>query len=408
METKIHFPRAFISDLSNYPHSDTSHFVFSRRNEMPLIPKSEYEYTYDNSVSSPLDCLQNADGEVRRIKENMRPLQGFGQVHQNLAAQNSRKKFIYTIRHGKALHNAMAKEYTKPISWRFLPKLQDSFDPSLTPEGFQDAQHAGQLLRELIQHEDAPKPLMVYTSPLRRCIQTAMYAIGSLRFDQKVTLCVKEGLREWKGYDHDHQSDRRDTTPNILALFNDLKRKLKVNVQIVLDGDQNAKDGIVMRETYVDVDRRIRKVLDDIFYHDDSDCCMLVLHNRSNKSVLRVMGHTQDEVHKLDMENCAVLGYLVERNPLNWSEADKRYRLEDANWLGDKMLALEEKQARHSQAVKDIEDYRQNNKTKLRRLRDYLAFAALRGDQAAFNALIDLYELAPEMRHVTQLVDRGI
>lgn len=379
---------------------------------MPFInPPEEYEFSYDKSVSSPLNCLQNSYGEVRRIKENIRPLQGFALINKAFVKSSNKRKFIYTMRHGKARHNAMSKEYTKPISWRFFPKLIDNFDPSLTPEGVQDAQHAGQLLRELILEENAPKPVMVYTSPLRRCIQTAMYAIGALRLDQKVTLCVKEGLREWKGYDHNHQSDRRNTTPHILALFNDLQRQLNVDVEIELDGQQDSEDDPIMRETYVDVDRRIRQVLDDIFNDDDSSCSMLVLHNRSNKSVLRVMGHAHEEVHRLDKENCAILGYLTERTPLDPSAARRRFEKEEENWHGDKLMALEEKQDRYEQAAEDIEQYRQHNMLKLRNLRQYLAFRILQGDEEAFNALLDLYQLAPELRMVAnetvKLVDRA-
>lgn len=365
---------------------------------MPFHSFSDYNYSYDKSITSPFDCIQNGDREVRRTKENIRPLQGFAPVNKALSEASNKRKFIYTLRHGKAQHNAMSKEYTKPISWRFLPKLLHNFDPILTPEGIRDAQHAGQLLRELIQEEHGPQPVIVYTSPLRRCIQTAMYTIGAMRFDQKVTLCVKEGLREWKGYDHDHQSDRRDTTPNILRLFDDLKRKLRVNVEIELDGKQDAEDDPIMRETYVDVDRRIRKVLDDIFDDETQNCSMLVLHNRSNKSVLRVMGHTQEEVHKLDKENCAILGYLMERTPLHWSAAQRRFDVEEEDWHRDKILALEEKQDRHQQAAEDIEGYRQNDVVKLRGLRDYLACWTLQGDEEAFKALIDLYQLAPELK----------
>ncbi|KAJ4393135.1 putative phosphoglycerate mutase pmu1 [Gnomoniopsis smithogilvyi] len=365
---------------------------------MSFFDSPEYDYSYDKSVSSPLGSLLNSEGEVRRIKENVRPLHGFAPVNKALNRTNNTRKFIYTMRHGKALHNAMSKEYTKPISWRFFPKLVDNFDPSLTPEGFRDAQHAGQLLRELIQEEDAPIPVIVYTSPLRRCIQTAMYAISALRLDQKITLCVKEGLREWKGYDHDHQSDRRNTTPHILSLFNDLKRKLRVNVEIELDGKQDAEDDLIMRETYVDVDRRTREVLDDIFNDDDSTCSMLVLHNRSNKSVMRVMGHIQDEVHKLDKENCAMLGYLMERTLLHPAAAQRRFEIEEENWHSDKMMALEEKQDRYEQAAEDIDDYRRNNVPKLLNLRDYLGLRTLQGDEEALKALVDLYQLAPELK----------
>lgn len=371
---------------------------YAESHNMPYISSPEYEYSYEKSFTSPLECVRNADGEVRRIKENIRPLQGFAPVHQALSKANAKRKFIYTIRHGKATHNAISKEYTKHISWRFLAKLCNNFDPSLTSEGVGDAQDAGQLLRELIQQESAPRPVIVYTSPLRRCVQTAMYAIGSLRSDQKITLCVKEGLREWVGYDHNHQSDRRDTTANILKLFNDLKLKLNVNVDIELDGKQDTEDDQVMRETYVDVDRRIREVLNDIFDDDEANCCMLVLHNRSNKSLLRVMGHGQDEVHKFDKENCAILGYLIERTPLHWSVAQRRFDVEEGNWHGDKVLALEEKQERHENAAADIEAYRQNDVLKLRKLRDYLAYWTLQCDEEAFKALMDLYQLAPELK----------
>lgn len=349
---------------------------------------------------------------MRRTKENIRPLNGFAPVNKALFKSNNKRKFIYTMRHGKARHNAMSKEYTKPISWRFFPKLIDNFDPDLTPEGIQDAQYGGQLLRELIQEEDAPKPVIVYTSPLRRCIQTAMYAIGALRLDHKITLCVKEGLREWKGYDHNHQSDRRHTTPHILALFNDLKDKLNLDVEIELDGKQDSEDDPIMRETYVDVDRRIRQVLDDIFNDDESTCSMLVLHNRSNKSVLRVMGHAHEEVHRLDKENCAILGYLTERTPLDPSAAQRRFEMEEENWHGDKLMALEEKQDRYEQAAEDIEQYRRHNMLKLLTLRDYLVRRTLWGDREACKALLDLCVLAPELRKAAaketiKLVDRA-
>lgn len=374
---------------------------------MPFLEPPEYDYTYDKSISSPLDRRQNKDGEVRRIQYNMRPISSFSKVNEIIAAPDNKQKYIYTMRHGKAKHNAMAKEYTKPISWRFLPKLRDNFDPSLTPEGFEDAQNAGNLLRELIQKEDAPKPKIVYTSPLKRCIQTAMYAISSLQLDHKVTLRVREGLREWKGFDHDHQSDRRDITPNILKLFNELKQELCVDVDFEHDGEQEDEDELVMQETYVDVDRRIRSVLDDIFHSDKSDCCILVLHNRSNKSVLRVMGHNQDEVHKLDMENCAVLGYLVKRELMLDAAAENRLKNEEKWSVQDKALALQEKKERHDRAVKDIEGYWQNKDPKLQNLRDYLVYWTIKGDGEAFKALIDLYSLAPEMMPAgVKVIDR--
>lgn len=365
---------------------------------MPFLTSPEYDYSYNKSISQPLKRHKNRDGEIRRIKDNIRPPQGFPYVNSTIGRTNTKHKFIYTIRHGKARHNALTREFTKAISWRFLGKLADNFDPELTPDGVQDARHAGQLLRDLISEESAPRPITVYTSPLRRCIQTAMYTISELRLDQPIILHVKEGLREWKGYDHDHQSDRRDVTPNIVKLFTSLNEKLDLDVELKLDGTQDIGDSPVMRETYIDVDRRVRQVLDDVFNGDDADCAMLVLHNRSNKSVLRVLGHTQSEVHKLDKENCAILGYLMGREALSDAAAVAREKAEDVQWFKDKELAENEKGERHEKAALDIREYRRNNQEKLRKLRSHLALGATRGDVEAAKALADLYTLAPELK----------
>lgn len=393
---------------------------------MPFLTSPEYEYSYDTTISAPLKRQRNVDGEVRRTKDNIRPPHGFAPVNSAIAKSSARQKFIYTIRHGKAQHNALSREFSKAISWRFLGKLANNFDPALTGDGVGDARAAGRLLGELIRDEAAPRPVTVYTSPLRRCIQTAMYALAELRragggggatttTTTTLTLHVKEGLREWKGYDHDHQSDRRDVTPRIVDVFAGLRAELGLEGAVELrldDGAQDAEDAPVMRETYVDVDRRVRRVLDDIFdgggggggggggdgSGGGDGCAMLVLHNRSNKSVLRVLGHKQKDVHKLDMENCAVLGYLMGREALDEAEAEARDRAEEVQWLKDRDLAESEKEERHVQAARDIEEYRRADKDKLRQLKDYLAHWAEERDPEAAKALADLYRLAPELK----------
>lgn len=423
---------------------------------------SKYEYSYNHFISSPLASLKNPSGEVIRNKQNLTPPEGFASVNEILYAaegqehqenipdddhyrsqqkqqrchhnhhhhQKQKQKFIYTIRHGKAQHNALSSEYSKPISWRFLGRLRNTFDPRLTAEGVRDAQQIGQMLRDLITTDGAPRPRTVYTSPLRRCIQTAMYAISELRNldgnnqpQQQITLHVKEGLREWKGYDHNHQSDRRDITPNIVKLFKDLKKKLNVDVKLRVDGAQDRVDEGPMRETYVDVDRRVRRVLDDIFGNgnsqdDNSDdvdescddeeededeeesgnCAILVLHNRSNKSVLRVMGHTPAEAHDLDLENCAALGYLVRRKKLTPTAVLARAMTEEYQWLQDREVAEREKARRHRIAAEEIAEYRRTGDAKLWRLRDYLSYWAELCDPEAVKSLVDLYALAPELK----------
>ncbi|PSR75428.1 hypothetical protein BD289DRAFT_447735 [Coniella lustricola] len=275
---------------------------------------------------------------------------------------------------------------------------------------------------------------------------------------QRITLHVKEGLREWKGYDHNHQSDRRDTTPNIIKLFHDLRAKLSLEAFVQLRIDAGAHDRVdagPMRETYVDVDRRVRRVLDDIFDdgsgNDDEDdrdhdhcqhcqhcqkhgdqedatrivnghdihqpspsprprstgtpaCAILVLHNRSNKSILRVMGHTPTEAHRLDFENCAALSYLVRRKRLTPTAVLARAMAEEYQWVQDRQVAEREKADRHRIAGEEIQGYRRTRDAKLWRLRDYLRFwaegadGACEADPEAAKALVDLYALAPELK----------
>lgn len=366
----------------------------------------EYTYTYDEGVSSPLSSSKNAKGEIRQDAVNIRPYQGteFGCINLALKKTAHAPKFIYTMRHGNARHNAISDTFSKPITWRFTAKLRANFDPGLTGKGLQDAGRSGKILSDLAQFEGAPLPVTVYTSPLRRCIQTAMYALAKLRPPGPVTLHIKEGLREWKGYDHNHTSDRRNTTPAILALVSQLNADLGIAVYPVLDWALDQPDEADMRETYVDVDRRVRGVLDDIFADPTSgQSVLVVLHNRSNKSFLRVLGHTQAQVHGLDLENCAVLSYLVSRRVLAPEERLVRVREEATQWELDRALAVREKVERHEQAAAQVQGYYEHGESgeegrgKLRWLRDYLQQERLRGDIGAAKALVDLHACVPAL-----------
>lgn len=368
--------------------------------------EQEYTYTYDQGVSSPLSSSKNAKGEIRQDAVNIRPHQGteFDSINLALKKTAHPPKFIYTMRHGNAEHNARSDTFTKPITWRFTAKLRTNFDPGLTVKGVQEAGRSGKILSDLAQFEGAPLPVTVYTSPLRRCIQTAMCALATLRPPGPITLHIKEGLREWKGYDHNHTSDGRNTTPAILALVAQLSTELGLIVYPVLDWRLDQPDEANMRETYVDVDRRVRRVFDDIFADPTSGRSVLVvLHNRSNKSLLRVLGHTQAQVHGLDLENCAVLSYLVSRRLLTPEECLARVREEAAQWDLDRDLAVQEKAERHEQAAAQVRGYYEHGESdeegrgKLRQLRDYLQQERLKGDIDAAKALVDLHACVPAL-----------
>lgn len=374
---------------------------------------SIWNYYYNTSFSQPLRSVVNDkdNPEVKLDAVNIRPRFGsFGEVNAALAdnTNGTKKIYIYTVRHGKATHNEQSERYSKPISWRFLAGLRANFDPKLTKEGVDEAERAGKTLKALIDDEGAPRPVKVYTSPLSRCVQTAMHMIKELRLDPRrggpgVKLCVRDRLREWKGYGHDHQSDRRGTVSDILSLIDGLNTSLGMEVRSEIgpclpkQPQQETREDELEDfgfETFTDVDIRLRWMLDELFEVEDSgNCVLLVLHNRSNKSLLRTMGHTQDEVHDLDLENCAILPYLVERTRLTNDEVQTRKGSQgegegSCQRSNDLTIALRDKSQQHELAAKESRELSEED---FQNLENYLIGEKERGDTWATGAVKDLY-----------------
>lgn len=368
---------------------------------------SQWQYRYDTRFSEPLGSARNQQAEIQLHPNNVRPRIGnFHDLEEALTRQTGevKKINIYTVRHGKAGHNEKADRYTKNIAWRFFARLRANFDPGLTPRGEDDAVQSGRILRDLIDREGAPRPVTVYTSPLRRCIQTAMYMIremglGGRQDGPGVVLCVREGLREWMGWGHGHQSDRHGTVSDIRALIEQLNQGLRMRVRADIDyrleKDPEVREGEIEDfgyETLTDVDVRIRSILDEIFNKERAgSCVMVILHNRSNKSFLRVMGHSQNEVDKLDLENCAVLSYLVERTILMSDELIERQEIErkgSAQRHNELRSALEEKGRRFTEAVDDVNKL---STLDLEELKQALDIEKEKGDIWAMRAFDDLH-----------------
>ncbi|CAB9509427.1 PGAM [Seminavis robusta] len=106
-----------------------------------------------------------------------------------------RRRTLYLVRHGQALHNvkeAEAQETARQMALQQQPSctpdeiaqqmeaarkavLQDAtlFDAPLTALGRQQAKQAGEYLAELIDRGVAPPPTEAMVSPLSRCLETA-------------------------------------------------------------------------------------------------------------------------------------------------------------------------------------------------------------------------------------------
>ncbi|KAI3401978.1 hypothetical protein diail_3952 [Diaporthe ilicicola] len=169
-----------------------------------------------------------------------------------------------------------------------------------------------------------------------------------------VTLRIKEGLREWMGYGHGHQSDRKGGRQQIAALVDSLRTELGIGSGVRCELDVPEQEQF-HDEVYVDVDRRVRAVLDGIFSDAGSGACvMLVLHNRCNKSLLRVLGHAPADVDAWELANCAMLSYRVTRAWLNDHGVAERAHYEQFQRQEDVQNSEDSKRVRLAAGVEQV------------------------------------------------------
>ncbi|KAI7776415.1 hypothetical protein LA080_005370 [Diaporthe eres] len=360
-------------------------------------PGSSWVYSHDASFSDPVNLPLSRGpipgSPVALAPENIRPRDGFETALSN--APIGETKIIYTLRHGNTPHNDDSQIWGKPVAWRYLSGLAKNFNPPITDEGVSNVGMAAKYLITAMNIETAPRPRAIYTSPLRRCIQTAMHMIKQTGLHlpspdghfPPATLHIKDGLREWMGYGHNHQSDHKGSRAEIQALVEQLRADLGVPVAYKLDVTERES---FHDETYTDVDLRVRGVLDDIFSSPDSGgCVMLVLHSRWNKSFLRVLGHPPRAVDNFEMVNCAILPYRVARRMMGGEEVARRNQDENEQWHRDQAEAEASKSARLSQAVEDVRHWQDDPGSwlRLQNLRRTLGNCLRRGDLAAGAAL---------------------
>lgn len=116
-------------------------------------------------------------------------------------------KLVFMGRHGEGTHNAMEAYVGTPAwncYWALLEGANSSFvyaDAAVTEEGVRQADKANRYWkRGLEEREEVGFPFVqsYYSSPMRRCLETAELTFGSLNLPEKYPFApvVKEGLRE--------------------------------------------------------------------------------------------------------------------------------------------------------------------------------------------------------------------
>lgn len=220
--------------------------------------------------------------------------------------------------------------------------------------------------------EVQPRDVSFYSSSLHRCISTAEIAAGAV-FRGNATMrpakrmspprgrpavIVLDELREWLGWDHNVATDRRSSKAEITRAFR------HSDVDLVFKKDFPEEDVMcqkeTIRESWVDVRRRWERALDWIYDNDPRKYVFLSSNNRSLQCGLHVLGLPLDagliEKHKkitvVNMANCAVLAFVVRRQPLSDPEVLEKEMLWEALELKEqdiiRALRIKEKAAKQT------------------------------------------------------------
>ncbi|KAI2618172.1 phosphoglycerate mutase-like protein [Hypoxylon sp. NC1633] len=185
-------------------------------------------------------------------------------------------KLAFVIRHGEGYHNVKEAEVGRHAwdsHWSLLDGDENSTwsDARLTEKGRQQAGALNAFWKDAIQNSGVPTPQKYYTSPLARCLETTKIAYSGLNVapDRPFKPIVKERVRERNG---EHTCDRRSTRSWIASNYPDYE----------IETDFTEEDELWKadwRETEEEVSQRIKKLLDDIFTHEDKTIVSFTAHS---------------------------------------------------------------------------------------------------------------------------------
>jgi len=211
-------------------------------------------------------------GEIEKLNETAEPGVQF--------------KVFFVGRHGEGYHNVGEAKYGTKAWCEYWAKLDGDGeivwgpDPQLTPLGEQQAQqaHAAWEKERLF---GIPLPEKLYTSPLTRAIRTNHVTFDGTILPSGPKTLIVENMREHNGV---HTCDRRSTRSALASLYPgyDFEQGF---------GELDQLWTPDYRETYGDIDRRARHVLDMIFQNNKEQFISVTAHGGFIDGFLRVCGH---------------------------------------------------------------------------------------------------------------------
>ncbi|UKZ74920.1 hypothetical protein TrVFT333_002590 [Trichoderma virens FT-333] len=208
----------------------------------------------------------------------------------NKKDQTTTYKVLFMGRHGEGWHNAAETFYGTP-AWNCYWAEQDGngtatwADAQLTPNGLAQTTKANAYFKSRFEKEGLPYFESYYSSPLRRCLQTAnlTFANQKLPHSNPFKPTIKELFRESISI---HTCDRRSTKSQIHAYVPNFQFEAGFTEQDLLwEGKQG------MGETSAHQVARSKEAIDDVFSHDDNTWISITSHSGEIGAILTVLNH---------------------------------------------------------------------------------------------------------------------
>ncbi|KAK7973378.1 hypothetical protein PG996_007605 [Apiospora saccharicola] len=170
-----------------------------------------------------------------------------------------------------------------------LPKeITEAIRGSEVPNN--DAGDLGKQWLAWVKDDKFPLPDAIYTSPLRRCLETTrkVYAPVFEAHSRKFEPEIKEKLREWGNGD---ACNYRRTKSSILAEFPNYKPEVGFGDEDRYEYQIEVARSGVFAESPVERDHRMQDVLDAIFDDDETRIVSLTTHSFSIGALTRAFDH---------------------------------------------------------------------------------------------------------------------
>ncbi|GAB0138824.1 hypothetical protein EsDP_00007046 [Epichloe bromicola] len=260
--------------LQDDPNTNSSGFDYAEHNFGLMERKYPTDATFDP---------QNVKSQWERLNRWVYHLN-----NNCLRSEHVRYKVLFFGRHGQGYHNVAETFYGIPAWNCYWAELEGNgtipwADALLTPAGFRESEKAKAFYETLYEQQNMPHFESYYSSPLKRCIQTANSTFASLKMppEHAFVPTIKELLREDISI---HTCDRRSTKSELEKFMPGWRFEPNFTEKDGLwEGDKG--------ETQEHQIARSKTVLDDVFTNDESTWISVTSHSGEIGALLKALNH---------------------------------------------------------------------------------------------------------------------